>query len=205
MIDLYTYPTSNGRRASIMLEECGLAYKTHKIDLAKGEQKAPEFLEVNPAGQIPAIVDADGPGGKPLALAQSAAIVVYLAEKTGKLLPAEPSRRAAVLESFAMVMSDGTGSNTAFVAASRNIADQAPAAVEFFEKRLLGFMQNCDKRLAGREYLAGDISIADIALYPMVAQHKALIDKAGGLANLNRWAAKMAARPGVERGMKVPA
>src|SRR6187455_1063486 len=98
MIDFYTAQTSNGQRAAIMLEECGLAYKLHKVDLQGGEQRKPEFLAVNPDGAIPAIVDHDGPGGKRLALAQSAAIVLYLAEKTGRFLPGDAGRRAQALQ-----------------------------------------------------------------------------------------------------------
>lgn len=94
MIDFYTAATSNGQRVAITLEETGLPYSVHKLDLPKGDQKKPEFLAINPAGMIPAIVDHDGPGGKPLSLAQSSAIVMYLAEKSGKLLPADAVRRA---------------------------------------------------------------------------------------------------------------
>src|SRR5262244_4161040 len=106
MIDLYTYATSNGQRASIMLEECGLPYKAIKVDLEKGEQKTPTYLKINPSGQIPAMVDPDRPGGKPLVLAQSGAIILYLAEKTNKLLPRDPAKRASAQQWFMQTMTD---------------------------------------------------------------------------------------------------
>jgi GST-like protein len=100
MIDLYLAPTANGLRASVALEEAGLAYRAHKVDLAKGEQRAPEFLKLNPAGAIPVIVDSDGPGGKPLTLSQSGAIILYVADKCGKFLPKDAARRAIALQWF---------------------------------------------------------------------------------------------------------
>lgn len=203
MIDLHTFGTGNGQRASIALEESGLPYKAHKVDLAKGDQKKPEFLKVNPQGAIPALVDSDGPGGKPLALAQSGAIVLYAAEKSGKLLPKDPARRAAAYQWFAQAVSDVGPASGALFALS-NAPDPSPKNTEYFENRYLNHLANCDRRLGEVEYLAGEFSIADVALYPSVAGRKALIDKQPGLANLKKWAERMAARPGVAKGMKVP-
>ncbi len=204
MIELYSYATSNGQRASIMLEECGLPYKGIKVDLEKGEQKQPNFLKLNPLGQIPVLVDGDRPGGKPVVLAQSAAIILYLAEKVNRLLPREPMRRAAALQWFMQAMTDVAPSSAGLFALPRVMPEMTVSSVKLLEQRLLGHFRNCDKRLAEGEFLAGEFSIADIALYPTAAGRKDLIDQAGDLPFLTRWQATMAARPTVQKGMKVP-
>ena len=204
MMDLYTYATSNGQRASIMLEECGLPYKAIKVDLEKGEQKAPNYLKINPAGQIPALVDPDRPGGKPVILAQSGAIILYLSEKTGKLMPRDPAKRALAQQCFMQTMTDvAPSSGTLFVIGT--IPEATSSTRKFFEQRLLNHFRNCEKRLKEGEYLAGELSIADVALYPTVATRREIIEQAGDLPNVLRWAATMAARPAVQRGMVVPA
>jgi GST-like protein len=202
VIDLYLAPTANGLRASVMLEECRLAYTAHKIDLTKGEQRAPEFLKLNPAAQIPVIVDADGPGGKPLTLAQSGAIILYCAEKTGKYLPREPASRALALQWFMQGATDLAPASGAIFQLEVVAPEKNEAITNHFRKRLLNFFAVCDARLAGNEYLAGELSVADIHLYPNYFARKALIDGAGGFANLHRWGAMMAARPAVAKGMK---
>jgi len=201
MIDLYTASTGNGRRAIIALEECGLAYRVHKLDLAKGEAKTPEFLKINPAAAIPAIVDADGPGGKPISIAQSGAIVLYCAEKSGKLIPKDPAKRAEAYQWFMQAATDvaPTSSNIFYI--STHVPVKDPANTGYFEQKLLTLLGVVDKQLAGRDYIAGEISIADIALYPVVAGRKALVDAAPGLANIKAWAARMAARPGVAKAI----
>jgi GST-like protein len=202
-VDLYVAGTGNGRRAALMLEECGVAYKVKPIDLSKGESKTPDFLKMNPLGAIPVIVDNDGPGGKPLTLSQSGAIALYLAEKTGKLLPKDPAKKALALQWFMHVVTDEQPTSSAIFYAS-NVKEKSEPTVTAFETRLLNFLKIVDKRLGESEYLAGEFSIADVALYPVVAARQALIDKAGGFDNLKAWAAKIGARPGVARGMKVP-
>jgi GST-like protein len=204
MIDLYTSGTGNGFRAAIVLAESGLPHRIHKIDLTKGEQKTPEFLKRNPAGAIPVMVDSDGPGGKEVTVSQSGAIALYLAEKSGKFLPKDAARRAVVWQWFMQATTDvGPASGMIFISGSA-LPDKSPANTAFFENRLLGFLRLCDQQLAGREFLAGEVSIADLALYPVVAARKALIEKAGNMPNLSRWTAMIAARPGVQRGMKLP-
>jgi GSH-dependent disulfide-bond oxidoreductase len=203
MIDLYLAPTANGLRASVVLEEAGLAYKAHKVDLAKGEQRAPEFLELNPAGAIPVIVDSDGPGGKPLTLSQSGAIILYVAEKCGKFLPKDAARRAIALQWFMMGASDVAGTSGGIFQLEIVSSEKSPPNIEHFKKRLLKYFEVFDKRLEGRDYLADELSVADLMLYPNFSARKALIDAAGGYANLQRWGAAMAARPGVQKGMKV--
>jgi GST-like protein len=203
MIDLYLAGTANGLRASVALEEAGLPYSAHKVDFTKGEHRTPEFLQLNPAGLIPVIVDQDGPGGKPFTLSQSGAIVLYAAEKSGKLLSREPMRRALALQWMLQAASDISGaSNTVFHTELR-APEKSAANLEYFKKRLVDFFGVCDRQLEKKEFLAGELSVADLMLYPNFATRKTLLDEAGDLPNLQRWGAAMAARPAVARGMKV--
>jgi GST-like protein len=202
MIDLYTWTTPNGRKASVMLEECGLAYNVHKIDIGKGDQFKPEFLAVNPNGKIPAIVDGDGPGGKPISVFESGAILIYLAEKTGsKLLPADPRQRYAVLQ-WLMFQMGGVG--PMFGQAHHFIRfapEKVPYGIERYSKetrRLYGVM---DKRLVEATYLAGEYSIADIATYPWVARHEYHEVNLEDFPNVKRWFDAISARPAVVKGM----
>jgi GSH-dependent disulfide-bond oxidoreductase len=204
MIDLYTYATSNGQRASIMLEECGLPYKAIKVDLERGEQKTPNFLKVNPSGQIPVLVDPDRPGGKPITLAQSGGIILYLAEKSNKLTPRDPVKRALAQQWFLQAMTD-IAPSSAILFLVGTIPEITTSTRKLFEQRLIGNLRNADRRLSESEYLAGEFSIADIALYPTVAFRRESIEQNGELRHLMRWMATMAARPGVQRGMRVPA
>jgi GST-like protein len=201
MIELYVAGTGNGQRAAIALEEAGLRYRAHKIDLGKGEQRLPEYLRINPAGQIPAIVDPEGPGGKPVTLAQSGAILLYAAEKAGRLIPKDPAKRAEVMQWFMQAATDCAPASSAIFLATTVVPEKSAANAAFLEKRLLNFLAVCDKQLEGKDHLVGEMSVADLALYPVIAARKALIDKAGGFVNLQRWAAAMAARPGVQRGI----
>jgi GST-like protein len=202
MIDLYTGPTGNGQRAAIALEECGLPYKVTKYSLQKGEHKNPEFLKINPLGAIPAIVDHDAPGGKEIVLTQSGAIVLYCAEKSGKLLPKDPERRAQAFRWFMHASTDVAPNSGAIFFVGNMLPDKPQSAVEGFEKRLISHLRESDRRLGEAEYLAGELSIADIALYPIVAGRKALIEKAGGMTNLLKWFERMSARPGIQKGMQ---
>ena len=201
MIDLYMWGTSNGLRASLALAESGLEHRVHKVDLTKGEQKSPEFLALNPAGQIPVMVDPDGPGGARLVLAQSAAILTYAAEKSGKFMPKDGLRRAAAWQWFMMGASDLAGTSSALFVTETLAPDKSAKNVEFFKERLLRLFALLDQRLMGREFVADELSIADLMLYPVYPTRKPLLDAAGGFANLHRWGAMMAARPGVQKGM----
>lgn len=198
MIKLYTWTTGNGLRAAVALAESGLEYEVHKVDLSKGEQKTPEFAKINPTGAIPAIVDTEGPEGKPVALAQSGAILLYIAEKSGKFIPKDPMRRAQAYQWFMQACSDVAGGSGTLFQAENAAPDKSIANIEFFRKRLLNSFKHVDQQLAGRDFIAGELSIADLALYPPFAQRKALLPE---LKNLARWAEKMAARPGVQKGM----
>ena len=201
MIDLHMWGTANGLRASVALAESGLEHRIHKVDLTKGEQKKPEFLALNPAGQIPVMVDAGGPGGARLVLAQSGAIVLYVAEKCGKFLPKDGARRAAAQQWFMMGASDiAAASGTLFLL--ENLAPEKSAKnAEFFKDRLVKMFSLLEQRLSGREFVADELSIADLMLYPNYSLRKPLLDASGSFANLHRWGALMAARPGVKKGM----
>jgi GST-like protein len=196
MIDLYTAGTMNGRRAAIALAECGLAHRVHKLDLAKGEQRRPEFLKLNPNGAIPVIVDPDGPANGRAVVAQSGAIVLYCAEKSGKLIPADAQSKLAAFTWFMQALTDvGTASSMLF---QLSLApERSPALDSRFLERFLKQCRNVDQRLAGREYLAEEVSIADVALYPIVALRSGLIQAADGLDDLKAWEKRMAARPSV--------
>jgi len=201
MIDLYMWGTGNGLRASVVLAETGLPHRVHKVDLTKGEQRRPEFLKLNPAGVIPVIVDQDGPGGRPLTLAQSGAIIVYCCEKAAKFIPTEPRRRAMAAQWFLQAATDVGATGTAVFQLEVAAPEKSPAIVDFFKRRLVAYFRNVDQHLAGREYLADEVSFADFMLYPNYALRKAIVDAAGGMDNLQRWGERMAARPGVQKGM----
>lgn len=203
MIDFYTFASSNGQRAAIMLEECALPYRLHWIDLTKGEQRAPGYLAINPAGTIPTLVDADGPGGAPLALSQSGAILLYLAEKTGRFLPADPRGRAEALQWLVFAVSDCAPASSGIYYHTTLVPEKSEANVHWYEQRLLAQLRVADARLADREALAGEYSVADIALYPIVAVRRKLVETAGGMPHLARWSERVGSRPAVQRGLAV--
>ena len=203
MIDFYTFATSNGQRVAILLEECALPYRVHWIDLMKGVQNTPEFLKVNPAGAIPVIVDPAGPGGKALTLSQSGAILIYLAEKAGRFIPADPVRRLVALQWLLQATTDAARASSAIFLVSTLVPEKVAGNTAFFEQQCLRYLRSADARLADRDYFADELSIADFALYPVYAVRKALVDKAGDLPHLVRWGNAMAARPAVARAMEL--
>ena len=204
MIDLYSYDTSNGMRARILLEECSLAYHIHPVDLMRGEQRSAAFLALNPAGAIPVMVDRDGPGGAPLTLTQSSAILIYLAEKTGQFLPVQQPERSMALQWLMFAATDCATATGLIYLSKSMLPDTSSANAEWFEGRLLRHLRLADARLATSTWLAGPLSVADFALYPIVTVRRELVDKAGDLPNLTRWADALAARPGVARAMAWP-
>ena len=205
MIDLYTWSTPNGRKASIMLEECGLPYRVHTVNIGKDEQFKPEFLAINPNNRIPAIVDPEGPDGKPLPLFESGAILIYLSEKTGgKFMPKTARARYITLQ-WLMFQMGGVGPMFGqahhFIRAKK---DEIPYGTERYvneSKRLYGVL---DKRLSQAEYLADEYSIADIATYPWVARHEWHRVDLAAFPAVKRWYDRIGARPAVVRGMAVP-
>jgi GSH-dependent disulfide-bond oxidoreductase len=200
MIDLYAAGTSNGMRARIALEECGLPYTFHPIALDKGEHKTAAFLAMNPNGQIPVIVDRDGPGGKPLTLSQSTAILIYCAEKSGKFMPKEGAARAAMLQALMNASTDVTPIFGAFFALARSKEPHAPS-VQLFKDRVRGLFKVWDDQLATRKCCAGDeVTIADFSLYAGYARLlSAAPDVVEGFANVARWGKEMGARPATRR------
>jgi len=198
MIDLYMWATGNGLRAAVALAESGLDHQVRKVDLTKGEQKKPDYLKINPARQSPALTDSDGPGAKPITLAQSGAILLYAAEKSGRMLPKDPARRSLALQWMMQACSDVAVTSGSVFALDNFIPEKNATITEFFNTRLTNYFRVVDGRLAGRDWLADEFSVADVALYPVVNARKALI---GNLANLNAWRERMAARPGVQKGM----
>jgi GSH-dependent disulfide-bond oxidoreductase len=200
VIDLYTWTTPNGRKASIMLEEVGLPYTAHAVDISKDEQFKPEFLKISPNNRIPAIVDSDNG----MHLMESGAILIYLADKTGKLLPKDSEKRYRVIE-WLMWQMGGPGPMLGqvhhFVKYNKG---KAPYAEERYLKeahRLYGVL---DRRLAGREFVADEYSIADIAIWPWISRFEWQTIDMGQYANVKRWYLDIAKRPAVQRGYDVP-
>ena len=200
MIDLYTWTTPNGRKASIALEEFGLPYKSHAIDISKDEQFAPAFLKISPNNRIPAIVDNDNG----MALFESGAILIYLADKTGKLMPKDGEGRYRVIE-WLMWQMGGVGPMLGqvhhFVKYNKG---KAPYAEERYSKEAARLYGVLDRRLEGREFLAGDYSIADIATWPWISRFEWQEIDMNKFPNVKRWYTTIAKRPAVQRGYKVP-
>jgi GST-like protein len=200
MIDLYTWTTPNGRKASIALEEFGLPYKSHAIDISKDEQFAPAFLKISPNNRIPAIVDNDNG----MSLFESGAILIYLADKTGKLMPKDGEGRYRVLE-WLMWQMGGVGPMLGqvhhFVKYNKG---KAPYAEERYSKEAARLYGVLDRRLEGRDFLAGDYSIADIATWPWISRFEWQEIDMNKFPNVKRWYTTIAQRPAVQRGYKVP-
>ena len=203
MIDLYTWTTPNGRKVSIMLEEVGLPYRVQSINIGKDEQFAPDYLKINPNGKIPSIVDPDGPDGKPIAMMESGAILIYLARKTGRLLAA--GRKEYETLQWLMFQMGGVGPmmGQANVFA-RYAPEKLPWAIERYQREGRRLLEVLDGRLQGRDYLAGDYSIADIANWSWTHTHAWSGIDVTGLDALAAWSDRIAARPAVQRGLVVP-
>ncbi len=202
MIDLYTASTPNGYKVSITLEELGLPYDVHALKLSEMQQKTPAFLKINPNGRIPAIVDR---AAEDFAVFESGAILIYLAEKTGKLMPPDAMGRSRVMQ-WLMFQMGGVGpmmgqANVFF----RYMPEKIQPAIDRYQRESRRLLEVLDSRLGESEFLAGDYSIADIATYPWVSIHEWSGVSVDGLDHLGRWLAVVAARPAVARGMAVPA
>lgn len=212
VLQLYSLPTPNGVKVSIMLEETGLAYEPHLVSFERNEQFSPEFLSLNPNNKIPAILDPNGPGGQPLALFESGAILLYLAEKTGQLLPQDPAQRYEAIQ-WLMFQMGGIGPMFGQLGffnkfAGREIEDKRPLQRYVDEaKRLLGVL---DRHLEGREWIMGErYSLADIATFPWIRNLVGFYE-AGELVgfenvhNVKRVLERFLARPAVQRGLNIP-
>ncbi|NJL00707.1 MAG: glutathione S-transferase family protein [Spirulinaceae cyanobacterium RM2_2_10] len=199
MIELYTFTTPNGRKPAILLEEVSLPYQLHKVDISKGEQFVPEFVTLNPNSKIPAIIDTE----TDIQVFESGAILIYLADKTGQLLPTETQPRIEVIE-WLMFQMANVGPMFGQLGHFRRAAPTAiDYAIQRYEKETLRLFSVMDKQLAEREFLAGDYSIADIATYPWVAAHDYLEVTLEQYPHLQRWTETLQARPAVQRGMEL--
>jgi GST-like protein len=192
MIDLYTWTTTNGRRAIIMAEEAGLPYNLNWINIQKGDQKTPEYEKINPYRKIPSLIDSDGPGGKPATVFESVAICFYLAEKAGKLL-GSPAEKPNVLK-WSMFHATNVLST---MGALGRINDPS------FEAGSKAQLETMDKHLANNEYFAGSFSIADIIPYTRIAGVKHETVKVSDYPNVAKWVERVGARPGVKKGMEI--
>jgi GST-like protein len=205
MIDLYYWPTPNGHKISIFLEETGTPYRVVPVNIRSGEQFDPAFLKISPNNRMPAIVDTEGPGGSPLSIFESGAILMYLAEKTGKLMPGETRARYQVIQ-WLMFQMAGIGPMTGQMGHFKNAApEKIPYAIERYtneSRRLWGVM---DHRLSEAEYLGGDYSIADIACYPWVRIAQREPEQLEMMPHLRRWLDAIEQRPAVKRGLAVMA
>lgn len=200
MIDLYTFTTPNGRKASVMLEEVELPYNVHKIDITTQQQFTPEYIAINPNSKIPAIVDQE----TGIKVFESGAILIYLAEKTGKLLPTEQKSRFQVLE-WLMFQMGGVGPMFGQLNHFKRFApEKLPYAIERYEKETLRIYGVLDKQLQDNEFICGNYSIADVATYPWVAIYEFQGLTLDNYPNLKRWVDMVQQRPAVQRGMQVP-
>ncbi len=202
MYDIYNWPTSNGRKINIAVEELEVEYKIHPIAIGKGDQFSAEFTELNPNQKIPAVIDQDGPDGKPYTIFESGAILMYLAEKHGKLIPTDMAKRYEVIQ-WLMFQMAGVGPNLGQTHHFRRAApEKVPYAIERFTnetRRLWGVM---DKRLEDRDWLAADeFSIADIAVFPWAMRHEWQGISLDEFPNMKRWYEIVESRPGVKRGL----
>jgi len=204
MIDLYYWPTPNGWKISIALEELELPYRVHYVNIGKGDQFQPEFLEFSPNNRIPAIIDQEpSDGGAPQTVFESGAILLYLGEKTGRLLGSGPRQRIEVIE-WLMWQMGGLGPMLGQNHHFRSYAPETiPYAVDRYTReaeRLYGVL---DERLTGRDYICGEFSLADIACWPWIVPHETQGQKIEEFANVKRWYDKMKTRPGLRRGFDV--
>jgi GST-like protein len=205
MIDVYYWPTPNGHKVTIFLEETGTPYKIVPVNIGKGEQFAPEFLKFSPNNRMPAIIDHEGPGGKPISIFESGAILMYLAEKTGKLMPSETRAKYNVIE-WLMFQMAGVGpmfgQRGHFMRAA---PEKLPYAIERYTNESRRLLNVIDKRLSEVEYLAGAYSIADIATYPWVVGTRREPEQLESRPNFKRWLDAIGERPAVKKGVAVMA
>lgn len=203
MIELYSWATPNGHKIHIMLEETGLAYNVHGVDIGRGDQFKPEFLAISPNNKIPAIVDTEGPDGKPISIFESGAILIYLAEKTGRFLPKEPRGRYETLQ-WLMFQMGSIGPMLGQVHHFRAYApEKIPYAIDRYTseaQRLYGVL---DTRLADRPFVAGEYSIADMAIWPWLRSWERQGIQLSDYPHVKRWFGAIEARPAVQRGIKV--
>ncbi len=204
-IEFYTWSTPNGRKIAIALEEFELPYNVHTGTIGQDEQFTPDFVAISPSGMIPAIVDPDGSGGQPISVFETGAILLYLAHKTGRFLPEEPAGRSLV-EQWLMWQMGNFGPVLGQVHHFRRFhPEKAPYATERFIEKAQRLYTVLDTRLSEAEYVAGEYSIADMAILPWAARHPWQGIALPDYPNVKRWYDALAERPAVNRGMEVPA
>ena len=204
MIDLYTWPTPNGRKVHIFLEETGLPYNVHAIEIGKGDQFKPDFLKISPNNKMPALLDRDGPGGKPISVFESGAILIYLADKTSRFLPREPHKYYDVLQ-WLMWQMGGFGP---MLGQAHHFLHYAPEKIEYAMSRYRNeanrLYRVLNTQLTGREWVAaGEYTIADMAIFPWSIAPERQDVNIDDYPNVKRWRAAMNARPAVKRALDV--
>lgn len=203
MIELYTWPTPNGHKVHIMLEETGLSYNIHKVDISAEQQFKPDFLKINPNNKVPAIIDQDGPEGKPFPVFESGAILIYLAEKTGKFLPKDAVGRSITLQWLMFQMANIGPMMGQFYHFRSAAPERIPYAIDRYTKEVTRILNVLNKRLGEVEYLAGDYSIADMAAWPWVKYAPNFDFSWVDFPNVKKWHDRIAARPAVQKGMTI--
>jgi GST-like protein len=204
-IDLYTTNTPNGQRACVVLEELGLAYNLNNLDIFAGEAKTPDFMKINPLGRLPVIIDHDGPDGKPIKLTQSWLICLYLAKKTKRFIPSDPVGELRVTEWLFHLASDVMMVHTTHNTLMRFVPEKVPSVISFYEGKVGEAFEYLEGQLAGKDYLAGELSVADLAFYPVFNRRRSIVETNSNFSNLARWGKNMDARPACRRGVEATA
>ena len=205
MIDLHMWPTPNAHKVTMLLEETGLAYRTVEVNIGAGDQFEPQFLAISPNNKMPAIVDPNGPDGQPISVFESGAILIYLAEKTGRFLPAAPRARYDVLQ-WLMFQMASVGPMLGQAHHFRDYApEKLPYAIDRYSNESRRIYNVVEKRLADRDYVAGEYSIADMAIFPWFLHHERQGVDLGELPRVKRWMDAISARPATQRGLAVMA
>lgn len=203
MIDLYSWPTPNGHKVHIMLEECALPYRVHPVDIGAGDQFSPEFLSVSPNNKIPAITDSDGPDGQPISMFESGAILIYLAAKTGRFLPDGVRDRYVALQWLMFQV----GHIGPMLGQAHHFRQYAPEPIEYavdrYTREAARLYRVMDRRLADVPYFAGSYSIADIAIYPWTRSYENQGVNLAQFPHVQRWQQSLAERPALQRGLEV--
>ena len=198
-IDVYAWSTTNGLRATVAFAESGLSHRVIPVDLSKQAHKTPEYLAINPAGQIPAMVDRTS--GAPYVLTQSGAIVLYACTQSGRHIPSHQPNYFLALKWFMQAATDIGGASAALHQVSVVTPDKVPSNIELFEQRLVRYFAQVDEQLKGRDYLANELSFADLMMYPNYVLRRSLVDRLADLPHLRAWADRLSQRPAVEQGM----
>jgi GSH-dependent disulfide-bond oxidoreductase len=203
MIDLYYWPTPNGWKITIFCEEAGIPYRVVPVDISRGDQFAPEFLKISPNNRMPAIVDPDGPGGQPIALFESGAILIYLAEKHGRFLAKDPRARYDAIQWLMWQMGNVGPMFGQAGHFTRYAPEKIQYAIDRYTNEARRLCRVLDKRLSDREFVAGEYSIADMAIFPWVHALERLVGGLGDVPHALAWAERLRARPAVQRGLAV--